>query len=533
MSITVADCLKLPALRDARLYGGARGVSRVVTRVSVLEYPDVAALSGDVLVGNEIIISALVQIRSDVEAQCRIVRHLHSMGAACLVVYYVGVYVPELDERLIAVANELEFPLAAMPFGRMDFRYCDAITDVMELLISRKNQERYYVSDMVNRISQLQPQYRTINAVLRLLSDQLCCTLLLSDRYLERKGAAAYPLSNQWDYQQLLEAMKSRKAQSAAPSREIIGGKSAVVWDLPVNSKMHRGFHLFVLDEQERLETDLLQQATEVIELFLNIWNKNTYYEGTDALIHAILNDRPDVMARLAAQMHIEIGSIHTMWVLQLTDGATGAALSSSQKLSCIMKLKMFLQEYHKLAIVDSYEQYIIGLTDERLFEEGEHDLAQTFVGRLTDDGLQAVGATFENIEDTAQARASFVIAHEGLAAARVIYPEQTVLTTSEIRFARGCREVLSQGEDVARGKLACLDRLYAQCDAPELLQTLCVYLLDAGGSTRRTGELLFLHKNSIQYRINKIRSILGCDLTQLPESFEIYQAAAVHRLLN
>ena len=127
-----------------------------------MEYPDIPVLSSDLIVGNELMISALTQIMDDVDMQCRLVRHLHFMGTACIVIFYVGVYVRELDQRLLATADELDFPLIVMPFGRMNCRYSDMITDVMELVLYRQRQERHYASDMVNRLAQLQPEQRTI-----------------------------------------------------------------------------------------------------------------------------------------------------------------------------------------------------------------------------------------------------------------------------------------------------------------------------------------------------------------------------------
>lgn len=533
MNVTVSDCLKLPALREARVMAGERGLNRVVSQVTVLEYPDVAALSSDLLVGNELMISALTQIKDNVDAQCRIIRHLHSMGAACLIVYYVGIFVLEINDRLIETSNELDFPLIAMPFGRMDFRYCDAIMDVTELIIFNQKQEKNYVSDMVNRISLLQPQYRTINAVLRLLSDRLRCTLLLTDRYLERKGAAAWPLSNQWDYPKLLEKRKTGNMQSAAPREEIIGDKRATVWDLPVNSKVHRGFHLFALDEEGNHEYDMLQQAAEVIELFLNIWNKNTYYDGTDALIHAIINDRPDEMARLASQMHIDFGSLNIMWIMQISDDKYGLTPNSNQKLGYILKLKMFLQEYHNLTIVDSYDQYVIALAGDKVFESSEYELAKSFAEGLLADGFTVAGVTFEDIKNTSEARACFVMTDKNLAAAQTIYPTKAILNKSEISFAGACMELVNTGEEAVKGAMDCLHKLQAQRDGAELMQTLCVYLMDAESNTKRTGEILFLHKNSINYRLNRIKGILGFEISQMPEAIEIYRAAAVFRLIS
>ena len=135
MNVTVADCLKLPTLREAQLIAGAKGTDRAVSSVSVLEWPETKLLSNELIIGNELIISALVTIKDDVARQCSVLRHLRNMGAAGLGLFYVGVFIPRIDEALIAVADEINLPLIAMPFGRMDFRYSDMITDIVEYMV--------------------------------------------------------------------------------------------------------------------------------------------------------------------------------------------------------------------------------------------------------------------------------------------------------------------------------------------------------------------------------------------------------------
>lgn len=189
MNVTVADCLRLPTLREAQLVAGAKGLDRAVSSVSVLEWPETNLLSDELIVGNELVISALVTIKDDVARQCCVLRHLRSMGAAGLVLFYVGVFIPQIDDALIAVADEINLPLIAMPFGRMDFRYSDMITDIVEYIHKRRMQGNYYTAEVMNSIALLEPQQRNINTALRLLSDRMRCTLLLTDRYLERRGA--------------------------------------------------------------------------------------------------------------------------------------------------------------------------------------------------------------------------------------------------------------------------------------------------------------------------------------------------------
>ena len=65
------------------------------------------------------------------------------------------------------------------------------------------------------------------------------------------------------------------------------------------------------------------------------------------------------------------------------------------------------------------------------------------------------------------------------------------------------------------------------------LLKTLEVFLLDAGSSVSACADLLFLHKNTVKYRLNRIRELLGYPLDKVPELFSLYQAAALNRLLD
>ena len=44
-----------------------------------------------------------------------------------------------------------------------------------------------------------------------------------------------------------------------------------------------------------------------------------------------------------------------------------------------------------------------------------------------------------------------------------------------------------------------------------DLLATLSVYLLDAQANVSRTAELLYLHKNTVKYRLHKINSCAIC----------------------
>ena len=112
MSVTVSDILKLPSMRDARVAGGERGLGRIVDSVSVLEYAQPSLTLTELFdniefMGNELVITAFATIKDDVEAQCANIRRLAEVGEVGLVLYYVGIFLPRVDSRLIRLADEL------------------------------------------------------------------------------------------------------------------------------------------------------------------------------------------------------------------------------------------------------------------------------------------------------------------------------------------------------------------------------------------------------------------------------------------
>ena len=68
-----------------------------------------------------------------------------------------------------------------MPRGRMDLRYSDVICEVMEAIFKDQNDSGLLVSDILGRTALLPEHQRTLDTVLKLLSDRLRATVLLTD----------------------------------------------------------------------------------------------------------------------------------------------------------------------------------------------------------------------------------------------------------------------------------------------------------------------------------------------------------------
>ena len=91
-------------------------------------------------------------------------------------------------------------------------------------------------------------------------------------------------------------------------------------------------------------------------------------------------------------------------------------------------------------------------------------------------------------------------------------------------------------GQSYEAASQACLDAIGpVQKDSEELdlTKTLSVYLLDGEMSVTLTSELLYVHKNTVKYRIRRISNLLGYKMGKMPELLDLYKACAVRRLME
>ena len=178
MSVTVSDLLKLPSLRQASVIGGRGGLGKVVSSISVLESTDPTVLVNEVFphnkyAGGEIVITGFLNCVDDIDRQCSNLLRLIDGGEVGLALYYVGVYLPRVDQRLIDIADEHDFVLICMPEGQRHLRYSDLITDVMERICQDRSSSGSLVSDILARVSSAPRQRQTVDTALRMLSAEL------------------------------------------------------------------------------------------------------------------------------------------------------------------------------------------------------------------------------------------------------------------------------------------------------------------------------------------------------------------------
>src|SRR4051794_13022060 len=107
--LPLTQVLALPVLAGAQLIAGAGGRHRVVTRVNVMEVPDVLPYVRE----GELLVTTGYAVRDQPDRLAGLVRDLHLRGVAALGIT-LGRYVDELPAGVRSVADELGFPVVRL-----------------------------------------------------------------------------------------------------------------------------------------------------------------------------------------------------------------------------------------------------------------------------------------------------------------------------------------------------------------------------------------------------------------------------------
>lgn len=509
MSITVKDCLDTKALKAAKVVAGEKGLDKIVTSVSVIEYADYDALTDDYFLGNELLISAFTSIKDDVDAQCRIIRRLHEVGEVGLVLYYVGVFVKGIDKRLIDTADELGFPLICMPEGVLGLRYSEALGEIFSLINKEEPKEKGFVSDVMKIVAQFPERQRSLQSVLRIISDKLRLTVALSDYSLTKCIISSWPMWIEWNKEDILSMVRNNEVLTKI-----------------ISHKQYPDIFVSFIGEDKLPTLDEQELVAEAIGMVMSTWHLGFYEEDRNDLIRAILNDDPIKMRQISERIHFDIKSIHTMWIIVMKDGDKNDLV----RLEAITR--MYLKRNDKNMLVDSFDDTVVAFMDDAPFKELDANLTEEFMDEISNLGNDFKIIVHNLLINTTDVRNAYTQTMEHWKTAAKVYPEKNILTQRMIQFGKECEEDVMRGEEHLESILKPIEILGEGEEGDDLIKTIKVFLLDADSNTKTTGDHLFVHKNTVNYRMNKIKKILGFDATKMPEAYALYKAVAIHRIL-
>ncbi len=185
MSITVAEALRIGALRQCKLLAGASGINNVINFVDNMEVPDITPW----LQSNELLVTTGYSIKDDHDALARLIEDLKQVGAAGLAIKtrFMG----DIPDDIIQLADGLGLPLIEIP---SEVPFIQITHPLMKAIANRQTCSLEFSETVHKALTAVELEGNGCEDIAKTLHGLIGNTVLITDRHL-RILAMAGPLS--------------------------------------------------------------------------------------------------------------------------------------------------------------------------------------------------------------------------------------------------------------------------------------------------------------------------------------------------
>ena len=519
--------MELPSLRRAKVLAGRNSLDRIVTGITVLEYSTPTDMQKKLYEsidfwGSELILTGFCNIAEDVEAQCSNIRMLAMAGEVGIILYYVGLIMPKVDQKLIRLAEELDFVLICMPENEPNLRYGELIREAMDAIVRDELNNPTFTIDLLEQMTKVPPGQQSVKTILRITSDRLRASAVITDSEHRVLSEASWPRNQSLPWAEIING--TAKHSGSDCSWEIKGEQHLWAYKAEIQPGSNSRMFLFVFSERDKLDQVLWKQVVEGVRVSMGVWGKTHNQTDLSELTRAIILDEPIKMRRLGDLYHIDVASLSDMWILRSLDGS-----NLSPWTGAVFELSAL---YTEIGLCGHYENDIL------IFPVGSRTLHEmdewtnALVAFCRDNSLSAKVTRCTLLQYTADAKCAYETNRAYVEESTKIFPLRPFFTISEIEFAKECCEIAAQGKEAVRRYMSLLDPLLSGKDGAEIVNTLTVFLLDKNSSITDTAAHLFVHKNTVKYRLQKASNLLGFRVGDIPQSKNLIYALALRRIL-
>ncbi|HEY2494160.1 MAG TPA: PucR family transcriptional regulator ligand-binding domain-containing protein [Paenibacillus sp.] len=494
--LTVNRLLQMPLFQGAKVIGGAEGLSNEIYYVDSMEMPDLTGW----LRPNELILTTGYSIRLDPSMLGRLLDEMHRVGGAAIGIKSKR-FLQEVPQEVISKSNLYGIPLFDIP---LDITFMDMTQVIMDYILNRQ-------AYMLQEVQELNQQFinlilnRRMNELVVLIGQLLQCevAVLNVDREIESCSIAF----------QITDVVEERSVR--------------------VGSRM-LGYVAITrpLAEQDRFEQMCLNHVVTVLAIeFKMRQSQQLHREREQELFLVELlsgSDRQEELLRYRAkQLGIFYSKFQYVIVIKVSHNEQTSneqtRLLNDWLLRTIHKHKPFGRkavEVNERILVLCASQHHDIESQKAETEQWLQDLLQEAAERT--EGMTLLCGIGGIREQLTELSYSYQEAQKAIFIGVQSLPQQTIIHIQDILVENLLLEI---GEhplmEVLCEELITPLYRYDMANRTELLSTLEVFLR-AGGNTKKVSEQLFIHRNSVLYRLERIGEIMHKDLNEAEVRFRL-----------
>ncbi|MEX1163749.1 MAG: PucR family transcriptional regulator ligand-binding domain-containing protein [Nitriliruptor sp.] len=504
------EVLETPSLSGSQVLAGATGLDRAVTRLNVMEVPDI----GPWVKPDEFLLTTAYPLRGRPGSLPQLVEDLDDAGLAGLGIK-LGRYLDEVPADMLAVADARGFPIVQLP---EHVCFDDILNEVLTTLLNRQARQLARSERIHRAFLGLVLGGLGLPEIARDLAELLdgpaaiidLDGAVLASARLDELDAADGPPPGRF-----VVDLPARRAWVEDEDGRQLGCSGVVI---SAGAREH-GYVIGLRDgDPPPLDLVALENAATVaaLELTKKLEVQAVEDKYRSDLMHDLLRqveDRDDVLHR-AAGFGWDLDRRVVVLVVRLDQpGDPVVPDEVTRRAPLLSVIRPAIVERDPGAAVARFSHEVVIVTAAFEGSDGRGD-ARRFAGRLLDQASRSVGVTLSAglsrpVHDVRDIAGAYDQASRALVIGRRIHGPGALAHFDEL----GAYRVLSLVEDQAELRSFAdevLGELAADTAAAADLRATLQALLDAGGNVAQAARQLHFHYNTLRYRIEKLESMLG-----------------------
>lgn len=547
-SLTVQEVLARPLFHNARVVAGAGGLHRLIRWVHVLEVTNFDAL----IHGQEMILSTGIGFQSDASSSVSYLQKLIKEKVSCLCVE-LGPYLPTIPEEMIRIANLHDFPL--LVFSKK-VRFVDITQDLHSVLINRHHQRLSDLQKVSREFHRLSLTSQGTSRVLKLLHASTKAQIAYMPFVGQPSFFPALPASEQKTLLSFVEHYQHQPSPVASSDTFIqalheasLGEKKLLIQ--PVGAMDQTWALLIMCADYEPDEYDYLALDSAALSLAQDLMRKRYLQEKKLHAENVWVYDLLHAQTSTEEQLRLLVGTDYHKWnktryqvclieVEHATDSneSTRDDAFDSARFHLSVLLRSIFEQYgfHPYIHIRNMQIAVIALHSaakdpvkeriRRVFEAVQNsDIQQHFGDVLFRVGVGQAYVELKNAWRSYQEAVQSLSLYPLFKKDVIFFEETGILQLLiHLRESDGLASFVSHHlgpileEDRSKGS--------------DLLTTLKVFL-EQNGSKQLAAQKLFIVRQSLYYRLEKIRELLGEDFMETDKRLALQVALRAYELLH
>lgn len=561
IGITIEDALHLKQFRNAKVVAGRTGLSRVIKSVNVMEVPDIFRWVKE----GELLLTTVFAIRDDIDAQRELIPTLAKHGLAGIAIK-PGRYIEEIPKMMIAQADECNFPLIELPleasFSDLMEPILSEILNAQTIFLKKSLEIHERLMDVVLHggglqeiITSLAIQVRNPVALLNPVLEIQAVELM---NFLEQEQLFSWvEMSQTWRLKDEFQNGEWQLADNIWLEGRIkdhmvqLRGKQIKQLSIPIMVSRENYGYIYVWEMDGALETgDLISIERSVTVAAMEILNQQNIFEVErryrSDLLHDLLNGRyesEEIIISRGKTLNWDLNQTFSVIVFELWR-FDQQSLSRQDHLN-LNRLLWSVNNY----IENRPEQILFAEWGNRLvllhalpksksyneFDQFRSYLTKTImeINELITQYQQKCHIGVSSLsKGISRLKQCYKEAKEAVRVAKLINSAEEAIYYEKLGIYRLLHKI--NPNDLKHFLNDNLGQLieYDQSHNTELVETLDVYF-QCNGNLREMARNLFVHYNTVLYRLERIQKILHLDLNDRNSRLNLEVALKIVHTLN